>query len=288
MRHQVAFDLRRIDEMRHAELLGDRFARGIQIDADDHRRARNPRALNHVEADAAETEYDYAVAGLDLRGVEHGADSGGDAASDVANLFERRVVANFRQRYLRHDGEIREGRGPHIMMQRLAVAREPAGAVGHHAAALRLANRGTQIGFAGEARGAVAAFGNIQRDDVVVAFQGRHAWPRLDDDAGALMSKDTGEQALGIGARQSVGVGVTDSGRLDFDQDFAGLWPFEVDAGDFERIAGLVRDCCFYFHGYSRDTRNIIRVRVARLTPRATRLMAVANGAKHHHTVRRA
>jgi hypothetical protein len=62
------------------------------------------------------------------------------------------------------------------------------------------------------------------------------------------MSEDTREQSLGIGARQSVGVGVADSGRLDFDKDFAGLWAFEVNACDFERLAGFVRDCCFYFH----------------------------------------
>ena len=137
------------------------------------------------------------------------------------------------------------------MMQRLAAARESAGAVGHHAAALRLANRSAQIGLARKAGWAIAAFGNVERDDVVAALQRRHARPRFNHDARALMSEDRREQALRIGARQSVGVGVADAGRLDFDQDFAGLWPLEVHACDFERLAGLVRDCCFYFHDYT-------------------------------------
>ena len=112
MRHQVALDLRGIHEMGHAEFLGDSFARGIHVDADDHRRARHPRALHDVEADPAEPEHDHPVARLHLRGVQHGADSGRDAASDVANLFERRVVANFCQRDFGHHGKIRERRGP--------------------------------------------------------------------------------------------------------------------------------------------------------------------------------
>ena len=82
-------------------------------------------------------------------------------------------------------------------------------------------------------------------------FKRRHAGAGLDDDARAFMSENRGEQSFGVGARQSVGVGVADAGRLDFDEDFAGLWPFEVNACDFERLAGLVRDCCFYFHDSS-------------------------------------
>ena len=86
---------------------------------------------------------------------------------------------------------------------------------------------------------------------MIAALQRRHAGPGFDHDAGAFVSEDRREQSLGVGARQSVGVGVTDAGRLDFDQDFAGLWPFEVNACDLERLTGLVRDCCFYFHDSS-------------------------------------
>ena len=55
-----------------------------------------PRALHDVEADAAQAEHDDVGAGLDLRRVDHRADAGGDAAADVADLVERRVVADLR------------------------------------------------------------------------------------------------------------------------------------------------------------------------------------------------
>ena len=58
VRDQVAVDLLRIDEVRHAELARQRLARGIEVDADDHVGADHARALHHVEADAAQAEHD--------------------------------------------------------------------------------------------------------------------------------------------------------------------------------------------------------------------------------------
>ena len=53
VRHQVAFDLVRIDEMGHAEFLGDILAGGVDVDADDHLGTDHARTLDDVEADAA-------------------------------------------------------------------------------------------------------------------------------------------------------------------------------------------------------------------------------------------
>jgi hypothetical protein len=53
MADDIALDLLRVHEMRHAELPCEAFARGIDVDADDLVRARNARALNDIEADAA-------------------------------------------------------------------------------------------------------------------------------------------------------------------------------------------------------------------------------------------
>ena len=100
-----------------------------------------------VEADAAEAEHDDVGARLDLGGVDHGADAGGDAAADVADLVERRVLADLRDRDLRHDGEVRERRGAHVVKDRLAAEREAAGAVGHQALALRRADRLAEVGL---------------------------------------------------------------------------------------------------------------------------------------------
>ena len=73
-------------------LRGQRLARRVDVDADDHVGAGHARALHDVEADAAEAEHDDVRAGLDLRGVDHRADAGRDAAADVADLVERRVL----------------------------------------------------------------------------------------------------------------------------------------------------------------------------------------------------
>jgi len=74
------------------------LARRIGIHADDHVGAGDPRALDHVEPDAAETEYHHVGARLDLGGVDHRADAGGHAAADVAHLVERRILADLGQR----------------------------------------------------------------------------------------------------------------------------------------------------------------------------------------------
>src|SRR5216683_1794497 len=92
--HEVARDLLGIDEMRHAEALGERLAAGIDVDADDHVGAGEAGALDDVEADAAEAEDDDIGARLDLGGVDDGADAGGDAAADIADLVEGRVLAD--------------------------------------------------------------------------------------------------------------------------------------------------------------------------------------------------
>ena len=75
MRHEVGADLLRIDEMRHSEALAPFLPGIVDVDADDHVGAGKAQALDHIETDAAEAEDDRLCAGLDLRGVEHGADA---------------------------------------------------------------------------------------------------------------------------------------------------------------------------------------------------------------------
>src|SRR3546814_12511091 len=54
-----------------------------------------------------------------------------------------------------------------LVAQRLAFVREATAAVGHHALALGGAHRHAQVGLAGLAEFALAAFGGVQRDHVV-------------------------------------------------------------------------------------------------------------------------
>ncbi len=100
MRDQIAADLLRIDEMRHAEALAPFLLAVVEVDADDHIGARQPQPLDDIEADAAQTEYDARRAWLHLRGVENCANTGSDATADIADLLERSVFANFGHRDL--------------------------------------------------------------------------------------------------------------------------------------------------------------------------------------------
>src|SRR6516164_960627 len=105
VRDQIAADLLRIDEVGHAEALAPLLLGVVDVDADDHVRAGEPQSLDDIEADAAEPEHDALRAGFHLGGIEDGADAGGDAAADVADLVERSVLANLGDRDLRQHGE---------------------------------------------------------------------------------------------------------------------------------------------------------------------------------------
>ena len=122
------------------------------------------------------------------------------------------------------------------------------GAVRHQALALRGADGGAQIGLARQAGRALAAFGRIERDDVVALLDRGDARADVDDDAGALMAEDRRKQAFRIGARQRELVGVADAGRLDLDQHLAVARTVEVDLHDLQRLSGGDGDCGAGFH----------------------------------------
>ena len=222
--------------MRHAEAAAPILLGIVEVDADDLVGAHHPGALDDVEADAAKPEHDHVGARRDLGGVDHRADAGRHAAADVAALVERRVLADLRHRDFRQHGEVREGRAAHVVEDRLALMAEARGAVGHHALALRGADRGAQVGLLAQAAFALAAFGRVERDHVIARFHRGYAGADLAHDAGALMAEDRGKDSLAVEAIERVGVGVTDSGRLDLDKDFAGLRPVEIEFDDFKRL----------------------------------------------------
>jgi hypothetical protein len=195
-------------------------------------------ALQHVEADAAEAKHDDVGAGLDAGRPDHRADAGGDAAADVADLVERGVRTDLGDRDLRHHGEVGEGRAAHIMVDRLRPEFEAAGAVGHHALALRRPDRGAEVGLLRQARLTLAAFGRVKRDDVIADGHRGNAGTHFADDTSALVTEDRRKDAFGILAFERVGVGMADPSGHDLDQNLAGFRPFEVDLVDLERRVG--------------------------------------------------
>ena len=79
-----------------SHLFGELAFRRVQIDTDDLGRADHASALNDVQTNTPETEHDHARAGFDFRRVDHRANAGCDATSDVAGFVKRRVGADFR------------------------------------------------------------------------------------------------------------------------------------------------------------------------------------------------
>src|SRR5579863_985281 len=86
--HDIASELLRIDEVRHAEPAAPVFLGIVDVDADDLVGADHLGALDNIESNATQTEYDDIGARRYLGGVDHGADACRDAATDVATLVE--------------------------------------------------------------------------------------------------------------------------------------------------------------------------------------------------------
>ena len=237
--------------MGHAEL-GAPFGLGVvQVHADDLVGADHAGALDHVQTDAAQAEDDDVRPGGHLGGVGHRAHAGGHAAAAVAGLVEGRVLTDLRHGDFRQDDEVREGRAAHVVVDRLALVGHARGAVGHHALALRGADRGAQVGLARQAGFTLAALGGVQRDDVIVLLDRFHARTHGADDACALVAQHRGEDPFAVQPVQGVGVGMADAGRHDLDQNLALLRAFQVDLDDFQRFLRLEGDGCTGFHGGS-------------------------------------
>jgi hypothetical protein len=241
----------RIDEVRHAEVLGHLALGRIDVDADDAIGADQLRALDDIEADAAEAEDDDVGARLHLSGVDHRADTGRHAAADVADLVERGVLADLRERDLGHDGEVRERRATHVVVQLLAAQREAAGAVRHQALALRRADRGAQVRLAAEAGLALPAFRRVQRNHMIARLQRRDALTHFPHDARALVSEDRREQPFGVLAIERVGVRVAHARSHDLHQHFPGSRTGQIHLMDLERAIRGDGDCSASLHGGS-------------------------------------
>src|SRR6185312_8546806 len=238
----------RVDEVSHAEALRERFAPWVQIDADDLVRADQARSLNDVEADATETEYDDIGSGLDLRGVDDGADTRGHPATDVADLLEGRILADLRERDLRQYRVVGEGRAAHVMMNHLAADREAAGAVGHHALALCRPDGRAEVGLARQAGLALPALRRVEGNDVIALLEGGDARSDINHDSRALVAEDHGEEPLRVRARAGELVRMADPARLDLDQHLPRLGTLQIERRDFERLARRICNGCLGFH----------------------------------------
>src|SRR5690606_31011957 len=198
----------RVDEIGGAHLFRQREFVRVGVDGDDAPGFRLHGALYDGEANAAEAEHGDGVAFLHFRGVVHRPDAGGDAAAQQADFFMRRVGIDFGERHFGDDGVFAEGAGAHVVVDGFAVVGEARGAVGHQALALGFAHGTAQVGLAGFAEFALAAFGGVERNHMVARLDAGDAFADFDDDAGAFMTKHGGEHAFRVVAAQGKGIGV--------------------------------------------------------------------------------
>src|SRR5690242_18631226 len=98
------------------------------------------------------------------------------------------------------------------MKDGLRTETEAAGPVGHHALALRAADRGAEIGLLGKAAFALPAFGRVERDHMVADRDRGDARADLAHDAGTFVPKDRGEDALAVFPLQRVSVSMAHAG----------------------------------------------------------------------------
>ncbi len=121
----------------------------------------------------------------------------------------------------------------------LALVGKARGAVGHQAFALGGANGLAQVGFARQAELALAAFRGIQRNHMIADSDRRHAFADGFNHCATFVSQDRWKDAFRVCTGQRVGIGMTNPGGHDAQQDFTGLGHGDVDFNDLKRFPGL-------------------------------------------------
>ena len=111
----------RIDEIGRAHFTCQRKFFRIGINGQNTPGFRLRRALNHRQANAAQTKYGDGITFFHFCGVMDRSDTGGHATPQQTHFVQRSLRVNLRQRDLRANGVFAEGAGAHIVINRLAV-----------------------------------------------------------------------------------------------------------------------------------------------------------------------
>ena len=167
--------------------------------------------------------------------VEHRAHAGGDRAAEQADLIQRRIRMDPRHRDLRQHRVFGKRAGTHVMQDRPPIQREAAAAIGHQPTLLAAANRLAQIGAAGAAELADAAFGHVQRNHVVAHAHAGHADTHFLDNPAAFLAQDR-RKTTGRGMRQRMRIAVADAGGHQAHQHLARTRRLQVHFFDAQRL----------------------------------------------------
>ena len=234
--------LGRVDKIRRAKLARPLLLGRVDIHNDDLTRLVGHRALHHAQPNTPGTKHGNVAALLHLGRDARRAVAGRDAAPEQARPIHRRVRLDGHHGDISDNRVLAEGTRAHKMQDVLPARPEPARPVRHHALTLRRANLTAQVRLAALAELALLALGRVQRDDVVPRLDVGDALADRLDDAGALVAENDREGALGVLARQGVGVRVADARVGDLDADLVGLGRRDLDVLVGELLAGAPGD----------------------------------------------
>src|SRR5215467_14398128 len=221
------------------ELLGVAELVVEEIASHDHARAGQPRALHHVEPDAATADHEHGGARLHARARGDRAYSGGHAAAHERGLGPRHLLANGHQHFRGTDHRLREGADARHLVHVLGLVTEAVAAVEHGPA-----HRLVSVTEDGAPEGAVEAAATLRtegEDDVVARLHVLHAGRHLLHDTRRLVPENHGQGKLPV-AVHDVPVAVAHPGRLDAHARFPRLRSLLLEVHDSEWGVGLVED----------------------------------------------
>ena len=205
------------------------------------RSARDPRALDGIEANAAAADDDDARAGFHPRRVDDGAHARQHAAGDERRALEGNVLRDADRLRLVDDHVL--GEGAHAQ----AVDDSSAGAVVQRGLAVEREHFLAEDGRALRAGGAEAAIADERRHHVVAGFQARDGGADRLDDARRLVAVD-GWQIAAPGAVAEENIAVADRAGARPDQNLARARLGEFDRLNRQRSAKGAADGGFGFH----------------------------------------
>src|SRR5690554_4252890 len=152
-----------VDKFGSTQLAGLVELVGVDVDSDDAFGTGHFRTDDRRQTDTTQTKDGDTGTRLDLGGIEYGTDSRGDTAAQQTDFFQGGFGLDLGQRHFRQYRVLRESRTTHVVVDRLALVGETAGAIGHQTFTLGFAHRAAQVGLAGFAEFALTALGSVQR-----------------------------------------------------------------------------------------------------------------------------
>ena len=207
-----------------------------EIDGDDLPRAGRARAKQRREPHAAEADHRDRRARAHLRGVDDRAHAGEHRASEQRGFVERKLGVDLHHRTPRHDGVIREHRAAEMVIDRLAVLRQPSCARQQRAGAIRRGAGFAQRRPAFGTRRAVAAARHEHHDDVVAALQVGDAVAERLDDSRRFVAERHRHRARPIAVDHRK-IGVAQARGGDLHEHLAGTGRRELQRLDRERAS---------------------------------------------------